>query len=401
MHPERALQNLTEGSLGLVFSQSVLLALVSARPDPRRGLPDRPARRPAGLVGAAPAARRPRGRPGGHAATGRARRGLRPDPHAAPRRPVRRRPRGAVTSVGAGAVELPQVHSGKVRELYDAGDGPPAHGGLGPGQRVRRDHGRADPRQGPGAHRHDHLLVRGDGRRRPGHPAGGGPGRHRRRAGRHGAPARVGGPGRPGAPGRHAATSSASCGATWPGRPGRSTSGRARCTARPCRRACSWPAGWPSPCSPRRPRRRRATTSTSTSPRPSTWWGSRRPRRPATSASSSTAGPPRGRPPPASSWPTPSSSSAGSTACSACATRCARPTPRGCGRPTRSCRAPRRRPSTSSRCATGWPRSPGTARRPRPRCPTRSSAAMSARYVAAYERVTGRSLGDWYGATSA
>jgi adenylosuccinate lyase len=30
IHPERALENLTEGSLGLVFSQSVLLALVSA-----------------------------------------------------------------------------------------------------------------------------------------------------------------------------------------------------------------------------------------------------------------------------------------------------------------------------------------------------------------------------------
>ena len=30
IHPERALQNLTEGSLGLVFSQSILLALVSA-----------------------------------------------------------------------------------------------------------------------------------------------------------------------------------------------------------------------------------------------------------------------------------------------------------------------------------------------------------------------------------
>ena len=30
VHPERALQNLTEGTLGLVFSQSVLLALVSA-----------------------------------------------------------------------------------------------------------------------------------------------------------------------------------------------------------------------------------------------------------------------------------------------------------------------------------------------------------------------------------
>ena len=30
VHPERALPNLTEGTLGLVFSQSVLLALVSA-----------------------------------------------------------------------------------------------------------------------------------------------------------------------------------------------------------------------------------------------------------------------------------------------------------------------------------------------------------------------------------
>jgi adenylosuccinate lyase len=30
VHPERALRNLTDGSLGLVFSQSVLLALVSA-----------------------------------------------------------------------------------------------------------------------------------------------------------------------------------------------------------------------------------------------------------------------------------------------------------------------------------------------------------------------------------
>ena len=43
---------------------------------------------------------------------------------------------------------------------------------------------------------------------------------------------------------------------------------------------------------------------------------------------------------------------------------------------------------------------PGTAsRRPR-RCPTDVRSAMSARYVAAYERVSGRSLGDWYGAKS-
>ena len=42
----------------------------------------------------------------------------------------------------------------------------------------------------------------------------------------------------------------------------------------------------------------------------------------------------------------------------------------------------------------------GTARRPRPRSRRRWSTAMSERYVAAYERVTGRSLGDWYGATT-
>ena len=48
IHPERALQNLTESSLGLVFSQSVLLALVSAGPDAGRGVPHRAARRPAG-----------------------------------------------------------------------------------------------------------------------------------------------------------------------------------------------------------------------------------------------------------------------------------------------------------------------------------------------------------------
>ena len=117
------------------------------------------------------------------------------------------------------------------------------------------------------------------------------------------------------------------------------------------------------------------------------------------SVSSSTAAPRRAAPRPASSWPTPSSSWATSTACSACATRCARPTRRACGRPTRWCPARRRRPSTSSRCATGWPPSPGTARRPRPRCRPRSPSALSARYVAAYERVTGRPLSDWYGAT--
>ena len=96
----------------------------------------------------------------------------------------------------------------------------------------------------------------------------------------------------------------------------------------------------------------------------------------------------RARPAPASCWPTRSSSWATSTACSACATRCARRTRRATGRPTRWCRDGRPRPSTSSPCATGWPRSPGTARHPRRRCPPTVTTALSERYVAAYERIT-------------
>ncbi len=45
--------------------------------------------------------------------------------------------------------------------------------------------------------------------------------------------------------------------------------------------------------------------------------------------------------------------------------------------------------------AQDWDRTP-----PPPPLPSEVTAAMSARYVAAYERVTGRSLDDWYGATA-
>jgi phosphoribosylaminoimidazole-succinocarboxamide synthase len=44
--------------------------------------------------------------------------------------------------------------------------------------------------------------------------------------------------------------------------------------------------------------------------------------------------------------------------------------------------------------AQPWDRQP-----PPPALPTEVTTALSARYVAAYERVTGRSLHDWYGAT--
>ena len=45
--------------------------------------------------------------------------------------------------------------------------------------------------------------------------------------------------------------------------------------------------------------------------------------------------------------------------------------------------------------AQPWDRTP-----PPPPLPARVTEALSARYVAAYERVTGRSLADWYGATA-
>jgi phosphoribosylaminoimidazole-succinocarboxamide synthase len=45
--------------------------------------------------------------------------------------------------------------------------------------------------------------------------------------------------------------------------------------------------------------------------------------------------------------------------------------------------------------AQPWDRTP-----PPPTLPPEVTTAMSARYVAAYERVTGRSLGDWYGAAA-
>ena len=57
-----------------------------------------------------------------------------------------------------------------------------------------------------------------------------------------------------------------------------------------------------------------------------------------------------------------------------------------------------RRPSTSSRCGTGPPPRTGTSDRRRRPLPPEVVRATSERYVAAYERVTGRRLADWYGA---
>ena len=117
IHADRALDNLINGSFGLVFSQSVLLALVAGglTRDEAYRIVQRDARH---RVGGAPAL--PRRAGGGsrrHPRRGRARRGLRPHPHLAPRRPLRRRSGGPGMSI-----ELPKVLSGKVRELYDAGE---------------------------------------------------------------------------------------------------------------------------------------------------------------------------------------------------------------------------------------------------------------------------------------
>ncbi len=56
--------------------------------------------------------------------------------------------------------DLPHLYSGKVRDIYDAGDGRWLLGHIGPHLGVRRGDGRAHPRQGPGAHRHVGVLVR-------------------------------------------------------------------------------------------------------------------------------------------------------------------------------------------------------------------------------------------------
>ena len=124
IHPERALATLTEGSYGLVFSQSVLLALVSgglsrdaayrivqrdARVAWDEGRPFRQVLDEDPEVTLSPEALDD---------------GLRPVPYAAPCPPIHRRPGGARPMTTSSTSEpLALIQSGKVRELYDAGDG--------------------------------------------------------------------------------------------------------------------------------------------------------------------------------------------------------------------------------------------------------------------------------------
>ena len=60
---------------------------------------------------------------------------------------------------------LPLLHRGKVREMYDAGVGPPPHGGLRPGLGVRCRHGRARPPEGRGPYPPDSVVARAARRR--------------------------------------------------------------------------------------------------------------------------------------------------------------------------------------------------------------------------------------------
>ena len=204
---------------------------------------------------------------------------------------------------------LPTSTRGKVRDIYDAGDDRLLMVTSDRLSAFDVVHGRADPRQGPGADRHVGVLVRAVRRRRRQPPLSTDlarrPARGRRRP-------RAGGPGHAVPARPRCCRSSASSAATSPARRGRSTSRNGTMHGEAAaRRAARVVDSCPSRCSPRRPRptsghdenisfeaavdadRRRA--------------GRAGPRR---LASRSTAGARSGPPSGASSSPTPSSSSA-------------------------------------------------------------------------------------------
>ena len=133
---------------------------------------------------------------------------------------------------------------------------------------------------------------------------------------------------------------------------------------------CGWPAGWPSRSSPPRPRPPRATTSTSTSPPPSTWWPRGGHRRPGHLPRAVQAG--SGAPAAAGFVLADTKFELGYVdgALSLCDEVC---TPDSSRYWPADEVVPGRTPPAFDKhpCATGWPRSPGTARRPRRRCPSR------------------------------
>ena len=257
MYPERMLENL-DARYGLVFSQPVLLALVEAGQVARRRVPDRAAQRDADVGGAPPVHRRARARtPSVTAALDDAQldRVLRPR-------------QGALANIGR-TFDGPRRHdgdlrcrrpccalySGKVRDLYDAGRRPAAHGRVGPGLGLRRRAAEPDPRQGAGAHR----ACRPSGSSAP--PTS-----------RPTTSSRCDPADFPASAGPDAAAGRCSCAARRRSdrvhrtrvpvrqRRGRSTGSAARSRAGRCPPACARPRRSPSRCSPRPPRPTPATT---------------------------------------------------------------------------------------------------------------------------------------------
>ena len=96
------------------------------------------------------------------------RRGVRPRAQPAPHRPGLRRPGGGRHTRTARRQEAGPVKPFSVRQgprHLRRRRRPSADGHVRPDLGLRRGDGRADPRQGPGAHGHDRLLVRPAGRR--------------------------------------------------------------------------------------------------------------------------------------------------------------------------------------------------------------------------------------------
>ncbi len=233
----------------------------------------------------------------------------------------------------------------------------------------------------------------------PSHLVVGRPGRPARAAALGGEPAR----GSPAGPcwcaGPRCCRSSASSAATSPARPGRSTAATAPCTAsRPVGPAASRTA-CPSRCSPRRPRPTTGHDENITFDAAATWSGTELAEQARDLCLAAySRGARAGRRARASSSPTPSSSSGfidGELALcdeiltpGLVAVLAGRPWQPGPTPPSFD-----KQPVRDWLAATGWDKQP-----PPPPLPAEVVAATGARYVDAYERITGRSLADWYGA---
>ncbi len=176
------------------------------------------------------------------------------------------------------------------------------------------------------------------------------------------------------------------------------TSGTVHGTAMPA--GLGWPTSWPNRSSPLPPRRPRVMTRTSTSPPRSIWWVPRRPGRRGTSASSSTVG------------RRPGAADVGFILADTkfelgyidgrlclcdevCTPDSSRLWPADQVVPGTTPPAFDKQPLRDWLKGQPWDRTP-----PPPPLPDDVTSALSARYVAAYERVSGRSLHDWYGASA-